>query len=255
MSTENISPVGSSKSVVDDSPDMHRLLKARYAGHAWAFCFEVPDGTSSHKSRTIDALAMGCWKSEGIHLHGHEIKHSRADWLKELDSPSKQTTWLPYLHKFWIVAVRGIVKPEELPAEWGLMENRGAGLKVSKAASLLQPLPVPHSMLAAIMRRVLLASPSGKELNDEYRRGFDSGKIAGDNTVTYEYRIKAAEQSLEKFKATVAQFERDSGIEITGWNRGNVGQQFRAFQELDRGKWDECLRVAKQFVAAAESCR
>ena len=232
--------------------DLHALLRQRYSNPAWAFCFEVPDGTSDNKRRTIDALAMGCWRSEGIHLHGFEIKHSRSDWLKELDSPDKQMTWMPYLHRFWIVAVKGIVKPEELPAEWGLMENRGSGLKVSSAASLMKPKDIPHKMLAAIMRRILNASNSREQLQAEYRRGYSKGKEDGKSSRTMGW-AQQVENDLTRLREKVRAFEESSGVKITGWEGRNVGPQFRAFQTLNAGAWDNCLNVAKRFIEAAEA--
>lgn len=237
------------------APDMHALLRNHYSGHAWAFCFEVPDGTSSNKRRTIDALAMGCWKSEGIHLHGHEIKHSRSDWLKELNDPSKQTTWLPYLHRFWVVAPSGIVKIEELPAEWGLMENSGSGLKVRKAGSFMQPKDIPHSLLAAIMRRILLSAPSATELRAERERAFEAGKRAGDLSAHYESLIAHHKNQEKKLEQVIETFESASGVNIRKWSGPHIGAQFRAFQRLESGLWDQCLQAAKSFIFAAEQLK
>lgn len=239
--------------VVAMAVNLHDLLQQRYSGQAWAFCFEVPDGTSSNKKRTIDALAMGCWRSEGIHLHGHEIKHSRSDWLRELNDTAKQMTWMPYLHKFWVVAAKGVVKIEELPAEWGLMENRGNGLKVSKAASLLHPQAIPHTLLAAIMRRILLTPASKAELDEKYRMGYEHGKRAGDRSRELENRVSRAEKKSDELERIVRDFEDQSGITITGWHARNVGQAFAAFQKLQSGAWEQCLKAAREFIANAEA--
>lgn len=237
-------------STATEKVDMHELLKARYNTAAWSFCFEVPDGTSHNKRRTIDAIAMGCWKSEGIHLNGFEIKHSRSDWLKELDQPEKQITWMPYLHRFWVVAVKGIVKLEELPAEWGLLENRGNGLKVSKQASLLTPQPIPHTLLAAIMRRILNTSASEQEIQKAYEKGRAVERARVEETV--QIRTKQCAQQLESLREDVKDFEAKSGVKITHWYGGDVGEKFKAFRSLEDGKWSQALRVAREFVEAAE---
>ena len=240
--------------VNDPTPiDLHDLLRQRYSGSEWALCFEVPDGTASNKRRTIDALAISCWRSGLFHLHGHEIKHSRADWLKELNQPTKQMTWFPYLHRFWIVALKGVVKVDELPAEWGLMEHRGSGLKVSKAASLFSPRSIPHDVLAAIMRRLLKTPASQKELELEYSRGYADGKIRDDRAREYEAKINAAQRKAADAVERLRVFEAMSGVSINCWNAGNVGREFKAFQELQHGAWDRCLQAARQFVATAEN--
>lgn len=56
-------------------------------------------------------------------VHGFEIKVSRADWLSEHRTQGeKSAPWRSYCNYWWLVVPnKGIVKPEELPAGWGLL--------------------------------------------------------------------------------------------------------------------------------------
>lgn len=72
--------------------------------------------------RRCDAIHVGFTSASGQMLTGHEIKISRSDWLHELDQPDKALTWADQCHAWYVVAPRGLVKREELPSGWGLME-------------------------------------------------------------------------------------------------------------------------------------
>lgn len=81
------------------------------------FLPEVTLGT-----RRADALYVGFFASRGKLLVGHELKVSRADWLHELDDPSKAETWAKHCHAWYLVVPSAsIVQPGELPHGWGLM--------------------------------------------------------------------------------------------------------------------------------------
>jgi hypothetical protein len=68
-----------------------------------------------------DALYVGFTSTSGRLLVGHEIKASRADWLRELDHSGKADAWADQCHAWYVVAPQGIVRPGELPASWGLL--------------------------------------------------------------------------------------------------------------------------------------
>lgn len=83
----------------------------------------VPEcGINGGSQTRCDALYAGFTSTSGRLLVGHEIKASRADWRKELDSAGKADRWADNCHAWYIVAPSTeIVPPEELPNGWGLM--------------------------------------------------------------------------------------------------------------------------------------
>jgi hypothetical protein len=126
-----------------------RLLREALRGHYFkpgdslpggAFLEEVqsPDGR-----RMADVVWLGFTRSLGWSIDIHELKTSRADWLRELDDPTKSDAWYPHSSRWWVVVPSdGIVKAEELPDGWGLMvlNPRGRRFKVPVKAGLRDPL-------------------------------------------------------------------------------------------------------------------
>lgn len=76
-----------------------------------------------HRSRA-DVLFIGMTNQSGRRLDGYEIKISRGDWLRELRSPTKADAWADECQSWTIVADEGVVKVEELPEGFGLLERR-----------------------------------------------------------------------------------------------------------------------------------
>jgi hypothetical protein len=144
---------------------MLALLERRYTavvrgnGPGWAFVPKVRDAAGWDGSRTMDALAMSLWASRGRELHGHEIKVSRSDWLRELKEPAKMGAFATLVDRWWlVVSDASIVRDGELPPTWGLMVPRGAGLVVKVQAPKLPGHPADtgaafdRSFLAAVLR-------------------------------------------------------------------------------------------------------
>jgi hypothetical protein len=105
--------------------------------------------------RTADFVAMDLWPSRGLALHGHEVKVSRSDWLRELAEPEKAAEFIPYMNYWWaVVAGPRIVRDGELPEGWGLMVMRGGVLAVAAQAPRRDALPLTPSRLGALLRAV-----------------------------------------------------------------------------------------------------
>jgi hypothetical protein len=83
----------------------------------------VPEcGINGNVQTRADALYVGFTSTSGRILVGHEIKVSRADWRKELDTAGKADFWADNCHAWYVVAPSiEVVPPEELPHGWGLM--------------------------------------------------------------------------------------------------------------------------------------
>lgn len=88
-----------------------------------------------------------------------EAKTSRSDFLSTFnDSPKHQNRHQPIGSLHWCVTPRGLIKPNELPDFWGLLEERGSGLSEIKQ-SILQIVTnqqfdkIAHNLLWAIQAR------------------------------------------------------------------------------------------------------
>jgi hypothetical protein len=92
--------------------------------------FELRCGTGWGKGseQRLDAFAMEEWPSKGLLRYAYEVKVSRADFLREMKDPTKRRQALYYSNEFAFVTPPGIVKPEEVPLDCGLVEVHGDGL-------------------------------------------------------------------------------------------------------------------------------
>lgn len=94
-------------------------------------------------NRRCDAIWAGFTSVSGRKLVGHELKVSRADWLKELRHQGKADPWADNCHQWWLVVPEpSIVKDGELPEGWGLMcPYQGASTR-RKRFVIIAPAPV-----------------------------------------------------------------------------------------------------------------
>lgn len=105
--------------------------------------------------RTADAVTLSLWPSHGFLLEAYEVKVSRSDWLRELADLEKSETWRRIADKWWIVAPVSMVKPDELPDGWGLIElldDARTRVKVQAAHEPAEQRQIPRTLLAAILR-------------------------------------------------------------------------------------------------------
>lgn len=72
--------------------------------------------------RRIDLWVIDRAPSAGMPAHAVEVKVSRSDWLNEIKNPIKARLALAVSNFMWVAAPKGIVKIEELPHFWGLLE-------------------------------------------------------------------------------------------------------------------------------------
>lgn len=134
------------------------LLAARYATRAgngvrYAYARHVRSAAGFDARRTADFMAMDMWPSNGLTLHGHEVKVSRSDWLHELRDPTKAEEFKRYMDRWWLVVPDAGIVRDDLPDGWGLMVANGRmALRVVKPAPKLKPEPMPKTMVAAFLR-------------------------------------------------------------------------------------------------------
>lgn len=109
--------------------DIIELLKERYSGNPqkqreWAFFEKLRIGTGygPDADQEIDAWVMNLYPGKNFVRMAFEIKVSRSDFLSELRNPLKRRRALLLSNMFYFVAPAGVIKPEELPLECGLLE-------------------------------------------------------------------------------------------------------------------------------------
>jgi hypothetical protein len=151
-------------------------------GRRYAVAEHVKDDAGFYHKRVADFISIDCWpggQGDGIQLHGHEVKVSRSDWLHELKDPEKAEAFKRYMDRWWLVVPDlAIVKPFELPEDWGLLSlvketipgwgshptRAGFQLRVKVQAPRLSPEPLPKPMLATLMRATAKTAKRQAEL-------------------------------------------------------------------------------------------
>jgi len=110
--------------------------------------------TPSLGQTRIDAWACHLMPSGRYERTALEVKISRSDFLRELKKPQKRKPALLVSNKFLFVAPSGLIKPEELPAEAGLIEVTERGYAhVLVAAPHRDTPPPPWGFLASVARK------------------------------------------------------------------------------------------------------
>lgn len=192
MPTKTTDPKATESELLD-------LLEARHAkpgnggSGEYAFLRHVRNDAGFRASRTFDAMTLALWPSRGFELHVYEVKCSRSDWRRELADPAKSEAAWAIGDRFTIVATRGVVDLDELPAGWGLLEARGGRIEDGRVVGrkLVSVRPAEHhgdrkrqdltrglvvSMLRAAGTVAQATSPAERALEDARQAGVAEGR-------------------------------------------------------------------------------
>ncbi|MEL7264180.1 MAG: hypothetical protein AAFP69_05120 [Planctomycetota bacterium] len=178
----------------------------------WGFATEVPNGTGGNMSRSCDAIAVSLWPSDGLGIHGHEVKAERGDWLREMQDASKADAFAKYCNYWFIVAPVGVVKLEELPETWGWIAPTSTGnVRVKKMASKLSPDPIPRSLLCGLIRAFGRADRDKQATpyrQDRYRVGYLEGQARAEACLRYQIQnMQRRCEELERYVKNFAEFQ------------------------------------------------
>lgn len=139
-----------------NSTDIINALRRLHPPPDWAFGTEVGDHPGLSKSRRADAVAMHMWPSRGLAVHGFEVKVSRSDLKRELDTPAKADGIFCRCDFWWLATPVGLVKPDqELPIGWGLLEVANDGsTKVKRPAKHNAAATIDKGFMATFARGI-----------------------------------------------------------------------------------------------------
>jgi len=236
-------------------------LRKRYPEPAYALITEVRNSTGHARSRTgyADAIAMGCWPSRGLDVQGFEFKTDRGDWIREWKNPIKADQFVKYCDYWWVVIDdEKIVKREELPKAWGLLVLHGQQLRTVVDAPKLKAKQPDRAFLASLLRSLCDQVLPQKKLDEARRAGVQEGRQSAEEWRNSELEhlqennneIKAAQEKM------VNDFEAASGLSISGWNAGKIGDAVRRVTNSEHLRIEERLLglkdTAKNILAAID---
>jgi hypothetical protein len=205
-------------------------LKKRYDPREWAVLAQVRNMTGyqqGRRERYADALALNCWSSRGMELHGFEFKSSRSDLLRELRDPGKADSGIyAYCDRWWLVVGHlGLIKRDELPVTWGLMAPKQGSLAVRIKAPKLEPKELDRRFVASVLRsiqqQVEPQSIYDKGFKAGALEGYKEGREAGIKTAhtNASYETKKGLKALEDQEA----FKKAAGLEWGHYDWGQIG--------------------------------
>ncbi|MEM9646179.1 MAG: hypothetical protein AAF989_14410, partial [Planctomycetota bacterium] len=156
--------------------DVMAALMNRYETGKWV---KIPEA-STPSGRRCDLVAFGIWRNTKNRIIGHEVKVSRADWQKELDSPEKSDAVIPFCHSWFIVAPKGLIQLEELRASWGLLEMLPSGsMKIRRQAEIQKDVkPLPPRIIGEWMRRIEQRTTSSTVVDAIVKTKFENLKAS-----------------------------------------------------------------------------
>jgi hypothetical protein len=194
--------------------DFLAALRTRFPEREYALLPQVRNQTGfGAAARTADALAVSLWPSRGIDAHGFEFKDSRSDWQKELADSSKSEEIGRFCAHWWlVVSDAAIVKPGELPNQWGLIALSDGGTRVVTKAPRRNAEPPGWEFVASVLRAAAKVHPDEavrKKEEAAHARGRDQGFREGK-----EYGGKHAADELARLAKQVAAFEQASGVRL-----------------------------------------
>lgn len=249
-----ISPPKAPKPERMTAAEVEIALRSHFDSPRYAVVTGVRNDGGWDAGRTCDLLAMGTWDSVGRHLHGVEIKVARSDWLREIQDITKAEAFAAYCDFWWIAAPPAVVRLEELPATWGLLEVVGKGMKVRRPATRLDAKPVTRGMLASLCRRVQEQSPAEEVLKaavvkarQEERAEARSERAQRD----HDFDIREAQQAVK----VLAAFREATGCGLYEWNVKDEGPRFKRFRETENAEQMALLslkRVREELKEALE---
>lgn len=203
---------------------INNALRAKYAQPRWALLFNVADATGVIQGRYADAIAMSVWPSQGLELHGMEVKASRGDWLRERAKPEKAETIAAFCDHWWLVAAKDVAKDDEIPPAWGWMEWTGERFVTRKQSVKTDALPMTRGFLASLLRR------AGKVDEDLVQAAIDAEKekreakfnerVAREIDLRTKYEMRA--------KDAIEAFEKASGVKIDEYRGEEIGMAVKA---------------------------
>lgn len=199
-----------------NTSDLREALRKRYAMPEWVLMEEVRDAAGFQGNRSADGIAMSMWPSRGLEINGFELKASRSDWLRELKDPAKAESIAAYCDRWWIVAVPNIVKLEELPVGWGLMEltPKGTLKEIKKAPARENVKPLNRSFVAAMMRRVGEIDELAVRIKVEQTMAASEKQRQQWAEREIENRTKRAKEMTDR----IAKIKEATGIDLMSWS-------------------------------------
>lgn len=234
------------------SHQLLELLRCRHSDDV--FIPECKDGPSQGGSHLrLDAWAMKkSWANECS--YGYEIKVTRSDFQRD----DKWHCYLPYCNQLYIVTPPGLVKPEELPADVGLVicTPKATKLYTLKPATH-RAVQIPREFWMYVVMRLSgwhsRPQQTREERIAEWRVKLDTARTAVDLGYQISSKIdrfvRDAEREATRAKELVAKYERlQSVLDTMGITADELRHMYDPAQRIK----DLTAKVPPDFLSKVE---
>lgn len=233
------------------------LLGRKVANEGFLVVPQVRDAVGARGNRTADALMIQTWPSRELAITGVEYKRSRNDWRRELRNGQKAESVAAYCHYWLILAPKGIVPLEEVPAGWGLYEfdDRDRLFRVKGPPRQETIKPIDLSFMASILR-------AAERVNrNEAILATDRAALRQEFEDRLESRMKERRSNHDRLREKVIVFEEASGIQIRNeWGLERLAEglveflknpdQFRERLKRDREGLQRMLELTDEIIGS-----
>ena len=221
------------------------LIGMRFFNERYVMATKVNDGAGFSFGRTLDAIVFDTWPSEGLQLHGFEVKVSTADFRRELQDTRKSAAFICMLDTFSIAAPKGVVDKELLPPKWGLYvpDDKG-GLRAVRKPLMLhdggKQETADRSLMAAFCRALMARGDVGAAIQRRVELE------VGDRIREAERRATQAHDQLASLRRALQDFEATSGIILNEYSGPNIGEAVRLIMSASITSEDWRLRDVRR---------
>ena len=205
--------------------------------------------TPSAPTPVPDVYAMK--KSYANHqATAYELKTSRSDFLRDVNG-GKYQRYLPHCTRLLFAVPAGLVKPDEVPAECGLIVRGPKGWAVQKTARAREWKPEVTVLLSLIFRGQE-QEKEGRDLRDRERwqRNLTLREAAAEFGINLARRIASAEELIGQADVLAAHIGEALGRDFKGeFGRALIAAQSET--ELLLGRY----RLAPDALRLIQLCR
>lgn len=136
------------------SGQINSAISARFCAPEWATLFEVRSATGMRgRTSYLDAFTARLW-GDAVRTIAFEVKVSRSDFMREIADPSKRVFAETVANECFFAVPAGLVRVDEVPEDWGLMEYTSNGTLRSKKVAKQRTVTPPYGWTLSLLRRI-----------------------------------------------------------------------------------------------------
>ena len=210
--------------------DIEQLLAQRHSRDVFVTSCKTGPTHYSDGLLILDAWAMKRSWSNPV-THGYEIKVSRSDFLRD----EKWRGYLDYCSSFSFVCPPGIISPDELPPEVGLVVTSKNGTRLyTKRKPVDRKVEIPESLFRYVLMCRSQISRNERESNslDYWQEWLNLKREKQETGVRVAYRIE------ELVRARVSEVKRENQALRDENQRLQSIKELAEILEIDLNSWN-----------------